>query len=54
MYNNPLGYAAPATGGAGALALTGASSTGWLIVAVFALLTLGGVLLRLMHRPAKD
>ncbi|MEO6997574.1 MAG: hypothetical protein ABI112_05775 [Terracoccus sp.] len=54
MYNNSLGYAAPATGGAGALALTGASSTGWLIVAVFAVMTLGGALLRLAHRPAKD
>ncbi|MDN5767282.1 MAG: hypothetical protein L0H96_11585 [Humibacillus sp.] len=54
MYNNSLGFAAPATGGAGALAVTGASSTGWLIVGVFALMTLGGVLMRLTHRPAKD
>lgn len=54
MYNNPLGFAAPATGGAGALAMTGASSTGWMIVAVFALLTLGGTLMRLAHRPAND
>ena len=54
MYNHSLGYAAPATGGAGALAVTGASSTGWLIVAVFALVTLGGALMRLAHRPAND
>ncbi len=53
MYSNSFAFAAPTTAGVGVVALSDPTATGWTIVGAFALLTMGGSVLRLLHRPTK-